>query len=104
VIDGFAIAVGYSILRKLNMLAFWKFAAYLAVIVVGSVCINFFLSAVAYKSTLLFALTVFMLFVFLNFVLSKIIFALNMREALLIGMLVGLVNALLCIMATPVCN
>jgi hypothetical protein len=104
VVDAFALVVGYSMLRKLNMLASWKVAVYLAVVVTGSIAINFFLSAVAYKSLLLFALVVFTLLAFLNFALSKIIFSISVRQACLIGMLVGLVDALMCIMATPVCN
>ena len=103
-VDAFALAVGYSMLRKLNVLASWKFAVYLAVVVMVSLAINFFLSAVAYKSLLLFALIVFTLLALLNFALSKITFAVSLREACLIGMLVGLVDALMCIMATPVCN
>lgn len=104
VVDAFALAVGYSMLRKLNMLASWKFVIYLAVVVMGSLAINFFLSALAYKSLLLFALIVFTLLAFLNFALSRIIFTIGVREACLIGMLVGLVDALICVMATPVCN
>ncbi len=104
VIDAFALAVGYSMLRKLSMLASWRLGAYLAVIIAGSLAINFFLPPVAYRSTLFFVLAAFAFLALLNFALSKIIFAVSIREACLIGMLVGLVHALMAIMTTPVCN
>jgi len=102
--DTFALAVGYSMLRKLSMLASWRLGAYLAVIIAGSLAINFFLPPVAYRSTLFFVLAAFAFLALLNFALSKIIFAVSIREACLIGMLVGLVHALMAIMTTPVCN
>jgi hypothetical protein len=104
VVDAFALAVGYSMLRKLNLLAPWKVIAYLAVVVAGSLAINFFLSEVLYKSLLFFTLIVFALLAFLNFALSKVIFAISTRDACLIGMLVGLVHAFICIAGTSVRN
>ena len=55
VVDAFALAVGYSMLKKLKILALWKFAVYIAAIVIGSLAINFYLSAIAYKNFLLFS-------------------------------------------------
>jgi hypothetical protein len=106
VVDAFALIVGYSMLRKLNLFVPWKVIVYLAAIVAGSLAINFFLYTVLYKSLLLFALIVFALLALLNFALSKIIFAISAQDSFLIGMLVGLVHTLICIMGTsvPVCN
>jgi hypothetical protein len=101
VIDAFVLIVGYSMLRKLNMLVSWRFAVYLAVIIGGNLAINFLLFTAAYKSILFFALVIFILIAFLNFVLSKTIFALSIREAYLIGVLMGLINTLMSIMTTP---
>ncbi len=104
VIDAFALFVGYSMLRKLNLFVPWKVIAYLVVVVAGSLTINFFLYEILYKSLLFFALIVFVLLAFLNFVLSKVIFAVSVRDACLISMLVGLVHALICIAGTSVPN
>jgi hypothetical protein len=102
VIDAFALSIGYSMLRKLNLFVPWKVIVYLAIIVAGSLAINFFLSEVLYKSLLLFAIIVFTILALLNFALSKIIFSISARDACLIGMLVGLVHALICIAGTSV--
>lgn len=104
VIDFFALAVGYAMLRKFNSLISWKSAVYLTVIVTGSFAINVFLPGLAYKSTLFFVLTAYAFLFFLNFVMSKIIFTLSIREAGLTGLLVGIVHTLMAVMATPVLN
>ena len=44
VIDTIAFIVGYSILRKIKTLIFWKFAAYLAVVIGASSAINLLLA------------------------------------------------------------
>ncbi len=102
VVDAFALAVGCSMLQKLNVISFWKFAAYLAFVVGTSVAINSLLSELAFKSLLLFALMAYMLLGSLNVALSRTILGVGFREASLIGLLVGLVHALVCIMATSV--
>lgn len=102
VIDFFALAVGYAMLKKFNSLISWKSVVYLAVIVAGSFAINAFLPGLAYRSALFFILTAYAFLFLLNFVMSKMIFTLNAREASLIGLLVGLVHALMAVMATPI--
>lgn len=104
VIDSLALIAGYSMLRKFSTLAFWRFLLYIAVIVAVSFSINFSLFDLARKSLLIFGITVYLIIAFLNFILSKILLRVNIRESFLIGILVGLVHALICIMATPVCN
>ena len=102
VVDAFAFIIGYSILQKLNTLIFWKFLAYLLVIVSGSLVMNFLLSGMLYKSMLLFLCVVFTLFNFLNFAFWKTLFHTNFRQAFLVSMLLSLVNSLICFMGTTV--
>jgi len=102
VVDGFILLVSYGILRKFSILTSWKFVAYLAIIVAGSLAVNFLVPAVKSERILPLAFAIFPLFAFLNFVLSKIAFGISVRAACLTGMLMGLINTLVCIVATPV--
>lgn len=104
VIDTVVFIVGYSILRKLDTLAFWKFIAYLAAVIGASVAINSVLYEAASEFFAFFIFTVFMILTSLNFVLWRTLFAISLRRACLIAMLIGLVNSLVCIAATPICK
>jgi hypothetical protein len=102
VVYAIAIFIGYGLLRKLNLLfALWKFAANITVAVAGNLLINFLLFRLELISPLLFIPVAFVLLVLLNFTLSKEIFAVGNREAFLIGMLTGLINALLSVVTAP---
>ena len=103
VVETLVLVVVLSILRKLSMLTSWKLTAYYAVVVAGSVSTNF-LSPAHDASFLPTVLAVFAILVFLNVALSKIIFAISFRKACLIGTIMGLINALMVIAATPVCK
>jgi hypothetical protein len=88
-------------LGKIRVLAScWKFAVYLAVIVIVSLAINFLIDLGAINLQL-FIGVVFAVLAFVNFACSRIIFALDSREAILLGMLVGLVHSLICAVLTP---
>jgi hypothetical protein len=107
VIEAIILVVVLSILRKLDMLISWKLIAYYAVVVVSSLFINFLLSSIGIhlgdiQQTNLLFFSVFMVLVFLNIALSKIIFAINLWKACLIGMLMGLINAIMVIASTSV--
>ena len=104
VVNAFAFIIGYAILLKHSSLTFWKFAAYLIVIVGASLAINFLLFEVLSKSMEFFALIVFVVLASLNFALWKIIFHADVRQAFLVGMLVGLINTFICFMGTTVPN
>ncbi len=101
VVNAIAIVVGYTMLRKLNMLTSWKFAVYFVTVLVGNILIVFLLSPAESLGFLPFVLTVFMLLVFFNFAASETIFTLSIREAFLIGIILGLTNTLLSIIVTP---
>ena len=100
VVEALVLAVVLSILRSLNLFVSWKLIAYHAIVVAGSLAINFLLSPIELTEFVLFALTVFALLVFLNFALSKLIFVISVRKACMIGMLTGLINALMVITST----
>lgn len=104
VVEAIVLVVVLSILRKLNMLVSWKLIVYHTVIVAGSLSINFLLSPVELAKFLLFVLVVFTFFVFLNLLLSKIIFVISVKKACLIGMLMGLINALMVIHTATFCK
>jgi hypothetical protein len=101
VVNAVAIVVGYSMLRKLNILASWKLAVYLVIVLVGNLLIVFLLSPAESLGFLPFVLAVFALLAFFNFAASEAIFALSIREACLIGIIIGLINTLLSIIVTP---
>jgi hypothetical protein len=108
VIEAIILVIVLSILRKLDMLTSWKLIAYHAVVMAGSLSINFLLSSLGIHlgdpqqaNLLLFSVfAVFTTLVFLNIALSKIIFAVNLWKACLIGMLMGLINAIMVIAST----
>jgi len=103
-IDILVLVVCFSTLQKIEMLASWKFAVYLAVITAGSLYVNFLLVPVESKSILLFLLIAFILLALLNFVFLKITFVVSARKAALIGIIMGLIGSLLGILTNSVPN
>lgn len=112
VVDSLALIALLSILRKFDMIASKKFISYLAVVVVGSLFISFLLFT-AYKplvgktcvesaNLLFYILIEFTPLAIFNVAFSKIIFAVRVRHACLIGILMGLINALIGI--PPLCG
>lgn len=95
VVEALILAIVLSILRKTDMLISWKLTAYYAIVVGGIMCINFLLSPINGENLLPFALSVFMLFVFLNLGLLEIIFVINLWKACMISIIAGLINALM---------
>jgi hypothetical protein len=100
-IEAIVLFVVSSILRKLKMFISWKILTYYAIIVIGSLTTNFLLYPVMYTNLSSFVLVVFLLLVFSNVVLSKRIFAINYWKACPIGAVLGLINTLMIIIATP---
>src|SRR4030042_747362 len=100
--EAFVLFIVLRILRKLSMLASWGLIIYHAIIVGGSFFVNFLTSPIEVANIGILALSVFILFVFLNVALSKIIFDVNFRRACLLGTIMGLINAIVVIVATPV--
>lgn len=101
VVDAIAFFVGYGMLRKLNMLISWKFAVCLAVVIAGNILINFLLFRLELINALLFAIVVFAILALFISAISKIIFTVDIREAYLIGLLIGLINTLMSIITGP---
>lgn len=103
VLEGIVLLATCGILRKIRLIASWNFAMYLAIVVAVSLAVNF-LTAPAVKSEHILVLTliIFPPFAFINFWLSKITFGISIRNACLAGILMGSINTLLCILATPV--
>jgi hypothetical protein len=102
VVETIVLVVVLNVLGKLSMLASWELVTYLAIVVGEIFLINFLTSPIDAANIGLLALSVFMLFVFLNVVLSKIIFIVDFRKACLLGTIMGLINALMVIIATTV--
>ncbi len=104
-VEAIVLVIVLCILRKLHMLDSWKLIAYHFVVVGGGFSANILLSSLEIhigdpqqKNLLFFSVfAVFVLFAFINFALSKIIFVVNMRKAYLLGLVMGLVNALMVI-------
>lgn len=102
--DAIAFAIGYSMLRKLRMLASLAFAVYFAVIVAGNTLIILLLSPMVSANFLRLIAPAFMFFVFFNFAISKIFLDEDIRDALLISMLISMVNIIMGIMFIPLCG
>lgn len=100
--EAFVLVVVLSILRKLSMLTSWDLIAYHAIIVGGSLFINFLSSPMDTANIWILAISTSILFVSLNVVLSKIIFVVNFRKACLLGTIMGLINAFMVIAGTTV--
>lgn len=99
VLNAFVLAIAYAVSRKLRMLAFWKFAVYLAVATTGSICINFLLTEadkwIYFSSQLrmgVFVIGGFIVLAFFNFILSRTIFSMRMRNAIIFGVIMGLIT------------
>ncbi len=97
VIEAIVLAIVLRILRKTDMLISLKLAVYYAIVVGGSIAINFFLSPIKMETFFPFSLSVFMIFVFLNFGLLAIIVDTSFWKACLISIIAGLINALMVI-------
>lgn len=102
VIETIVLAVVLGVLRKLDMFASWKLIAFYAVVVAGSLSTNY-LSPEHGESFLPTVLAVLVVLVFLNIALSKVILTISFRKACLIGTILGSINALMVVAATPVC-
>ena len=94
------------ILRKSNMLFSWKVITYYIVVVAFSISASYLLYLFIHTRHYHFLginrldyyiLSVFILFVFLNVVLSKIIFAIGILKACLLGLIMGFINTFLII-------
>ncbi|MCE5186298.1 MAG: hypothetical protein LLF76_09260 [Planctomycetaceae bacterium] len=120
VMNSIAFFVSYGILRKLKEFAFWKFAVYLVLIVAPSTIIsgistdlsqNFFVARdnfyilrpdIRPDPQMFLIFFAFVLLAALNFVLWRALFNTTLRQAVLLGLLVGFFNTVACFVATPI--
>ena len=120
IMDSIVFFVSCGILRKFKELAFWKFTVYLALIVAPSTIIsgittdlshNFFVARdnffvlrpdIRPDPQLFLLFCAFIFFVSLNFVLWRVLFNVTIRQAGLLGFLVGFFNTIACLIATPI--
>jgi hypothetical protein len=103
--NAFILIVSYAILRKLRSLAFWRFIVYLVSVVAGNICIDFFLPVgqlcpspfITSNYFLFFALGEFVLLAFFNFMLSRLIFFMRIKDAVIFGVIISLINNIFCL-------
>lgn len=112
--------IAFSVLRKLRTLTFWRFAVYLIPIITAGMILSgltaelsrnlrfardgfFVLRPDVRPDPQLFLLICgFVLLASLNFVLWRVLFNATLRQAVLLGFLVGFVNTIACLVATPI--
>jgi hypothetical protein len=99
VLNAIVLVIAYTVSQKLRILAFWKFAVYLAAATAGSICINYLLTEVdkwIYFSPqvrmVVFVIGGFIVLAFFNFILSRTIFSMKMRNAIIFGVIMGLIT------------
>ena len=91
--------------RKLNMLFHWKAITFYVVFIVISIIENYLLSSYEiqnghhYQSMIL---SLFILFVLLYFALLKLIFAIGILRAVLLGLIMGFINVILVVATIPI--
>lgn len=92
-------------LRKLNMLFQWNVITFYVLFIVISIYENHLLSSYEIQKGLHFQiifLSFFILFALLYFALLKIIFAIGILRAGLLGLIMGFINVILAIATTPI--
>jgi hypothetical protein len=92
-------------LRKLNMLFQWKAITFYVVIIVISIYENYLLSSYEIQKGPHFQsmiLSFFILFALLYFAILKIIFAIGILRAGLLGLIMGFINVILAIATIPI--
>ena len=98
--EGMILVAVLKKLRKLNMLFRWEVITYYVVIIAISIYENYLLSSYeiqrGHHFQMIF-LSFFVLFVLLYFVLLKIIFAIGILKAGLLGLIMGFINVILVI-------
>jgi hypothetical protein len=120
VLDSIVFFICCGILRKLEVLTFWKFMVYLVMIVVPSTVVssitsdlshNFFIARdnffvlwpnIRPDPQLFLLFCAFILLASLNFVLWRALFNTTLRQAILVGFLLGFFNMIACLVATPI--
>jgi|GEM_PF-1645459 len=102
--NAFILIASYVLLRKLRLLALWRFIVYLVSIVAGNICIDFILPMrqlcpspfMASNYFLFFAFGNFVLLALFNFMLSRLIFFMKIRDAIVFGVIISLINNVFC--------
>jgi hypothetical protein len=90
VVDAAVLIVGYSILRRFDVIASWDFAKYVVIVMIAGLLIDLLSTVSLGSGKTAYALLAFTLLSLYNFSLSRKIFDINRREALVIGLFMGI--------------